>query len=51
MEPVKYRIHRKTGRVYFQLTWLGITKSVLVNRVIALAFLPNPKNLSSKVLK
>lgn len=45
MEPVKYRIHRKTGRVYFQLTWLGITKSVLVNRVIALAFLPNPKNL------
>lgn len=44
-QKVSYRIHKKTGRVYFQLSWLGFTKSVLVNRVIALAFLPNPLGL------
>lgn len=43
--PIKYRIHKATGRVYFNLSWMGIKKSVLVNRVIALAFLPNPLNL------
>lgn len=43
--PVRYRTHKKSGRVYFNLTWKGITKSVLVNRVIALKFLPNPLNL------
>lgn len=37
--------HAKTGRVYFNLTFAGITKSVLVNRVVALRFLPNPLNL------
>ncbi|MER9176235.1 hypothetical protein NKH72_21905 [Mesorhizobium sp. M0955] len=42
---IKYRTHKKSGRVYFNLTWKGITKSVLVNRVIALRFLPNPLNL------
>lgn len=42
---IKPRIHRKTGRVFFDLTFLGIKKSVLLNRVIALAFLPNPLNL------
>lgn len=42
---VTYQTHNATGRVYFNLTWLGFTKSVLVNRVIALAFLPNPNNL------
>lgn len=42
---VKYQTHKPTGRVYFQLTWKGTTKSVLVNRVIALKFLPNPLNL------
>lgn len=42
---VKYRVHKKSGRVYFNLTWQGKTKSVLVNRVIALRFLPNPDNL------
>lgn len=42
---VKPQIHKKSGRVYFNMTWLGITKSVLVNRVIAWAFLPNPQNL------
>lgn len=45
VRTVSYQIHKKTGRVYFNLTWLGITKSVLVNRVIALAFLPNPLDL------
>lgn len=42
---VKPRVHRKSGRVYFNMTWLGVTKSVLVNRVMAWAFLPNPLNL------
>jgi hypothetical protein len=42
---VKVQIHKPTGRVYFNLTWLGFTKSVLVNRVVAWAFLPNPENL------
>lgn len=42
---VKVRVHKATGRVYFNMTWMGFTKSVLVNRVIALRFLPNPLNL------
>ena len=42
---VKYQIHKKSGRVYFNMTWKGVTKSVLVNRVVALRFLPNPLNL------
>lgn len=42
---VKTSIHRKTGRVYFNLEWAGFRKSVLVNRVIGLAFLPNPDGL------
>lgn len=42
---IKQRTHKATGRVYFNLTFKGVTKSVLVNRVIALAFLPNPLNL------
>lgn len=37
--------HAKTGRVYFNMTFEGVTKSVLVNRFIALAFLPNPDGL------
>jgi hypothetical protein len=45
VRSVKYTTHKKSGRVFFNMTWLGITKSVLVNRVIALAFLPNPDNL------
>jgi len=43
--PVKVQIHKATGRVYFNMTWRGITKSVLVNRVVALRFLPNPLEL------
>lgn len=45
VESIKPRIHKKSGRVYFQMTFLGICKSVLVNRVMAWAFLPNPQNL------
>lgn len=41
---VAYRTHPKSGRVYFNLAWRGFTKSVLVNRVVALRFLPNPMN-------
>lgn len=44
-EEVGHRVHTKTGRVYFTLTYMGLTKSVLVNRVIALAFIPNPLKL------
>lgn len=42
---VKPQIHKPTGRVYFNMTWLGHTKSVLVNRVVALRFLNNINNL------
>lgn len=42
---VLQQTHKKTGRVYFNMTWMGFRKSVLVNRVIALRFLPNPDRL------
>lgn len=42
---VAQQIHKPTGRVYFNMTWRGFTKAVLVNRVIALRYLPNPLNL------
>lgn len=42
---VAYRTHPKSGRVYFNLSFRGFTKSVLVNRVVALRFLPNPLKL------
>lgn len=41
---VKPSTHKPTGRVYFTCTFDGISKSVLVNRVVALALLPNPHN-------
>lgn len=44
-KEIPFSTHKPTGRVYFTLTFEGITKSVLVNRVLALAFLPNPQNL------
>lgn len=44
-EPIKFRVHKATGRVYANMTWMGFTKSILLNRVIALRFLPNPLNL------
>lgn len=42
-KPIKMTTHVKTQRIYFTLTFEGESKSVLTNRVIALAFLPNPK--------
>lgn len=42
---VKPQTHKKSGRVYFNMTFGGYTKSVLCNRVVALRFLPNPNNL------
>lgn len=44
-DTVKVRVHKKSGRVYFNMSWMGLTKSVLVNRVVALRFLKNPNNL------
>lgn len=44
-KPIVYTTHRATDRVYFNMTWRGYTKSVLVNRVVAWAFHPNPDNL------
>lgn len=38
-----YSTHRPTGRVYFQLVFEGVTKSVLVNRVVGLALIENPE--------
>lgn len=43
--PVKYQTHKNTGRVYFNVVWRGIKKSVLVNRVVCIRFHPNPNNL------
>lgn len=42
---VVQQTHKASGRVYFNMTWRGFTKAVLVNRVIALRYLPNPLNL------
>jgi hypothetical protein len=44
-KEIKFSTHKKSGRIYFTLTFEGISKSVLVNRVLGLAFLPNPLNL------
>jgi hypothetical protein len=37
-------VHKRSGRVYFNMTYEGVTKSVLINRMVALRFLPNPEN-------
>ncbi|QNG62626.1 HNH homing endonuclease [Rhizobium phage B1VFA] len=42
---VAQQIHKKSGRVFFNMTYVGYTKSILVNRVVALRYLPNPENL------
>ena len=42
---VQVQVHKPSGRVYFNMSWRGFTKSVLVNRVVALRFLPNPDRL------
>lgn len=44
LQEIPLQTHKKSGRVYFNLTFEEKTKSVLVNRVLALAFLPNPNN-------
>ena len=41
-KKLKSRVHKKSGRVYLNITFMGKTKSVLVNRVVALKYLPNP---------
>ena len=42
---IKVRTHKKSGRIYANITWRGFTKSVLINRVVALRYHPNPLNL------
>lgn len=42
---VAQQVHKKSGRVYFNATWRGHTKSVLVNRIVAWRFHKNPDNL------
>jgi hypothetical protein len=42
---IKVQTHRRTGRAYFNMTWRGETKSVLINRIIAIRFHKNPKHL------
>lgn len=43
--PVVPCTHKRTGRVYFTMTYKGVTKSVLLNRIVALACIPNPYGL------
>jgi len=42
---VVQQVHKKSGRVYFNVSFMGVRKSVLTNRVVALRFYPNPNNL------
>lgn len=42
---ITQQTHKKSGRVYFNVTWRGHTKSVLTNRVVALRFHKNPLNM------
>jgi hypothetical protein len=44
LKEIPLQTHKKTGRVYFNLTFENITKSMLVNRALALVYLPNPNN-------
>lgn len=44
-KQVAVQVHKKSGRVYFNCTWMGFTKSILVNRIVAWVFHPNPDNL------
>jgi hypothetical protein len=45
LKEIPLQTHKKTGRVFFNLTFRGVTKSMLVNRALALVYLPNPENL------
>ncbi|MBD9511550.1 HNH endonuclease [Ensifer sp. ENS10] len=42
---VTQQVQKKSGRVYFNMTFMGHTKSILTNRVVAWRFHPNPLNL------
>jgi hypothetical protein len=42
---IPLQTHKKTGRVYFNFTFEGVTKSILINRAVGLKYLPNPLNL------
>ena len=42
---ITVQTHKKSGRVYFNMKFRGISKSVLLNRVVALRYHPNPLNL------
>lgn len=44
-KEVVVQVHKKSGRVYFNMSYMGFTKSILVNRIVAWAFYPNPANL------
>jgi hypothetical protein len=44
LQEIPLQTHKKTGRVYFNLTFESKTKSMLVNRALALVYLPNPNN-------
>jgi hypothetical protein len=41
---VRPSVHKPSGRVYFNMTFEGVTKSVLVNRIVAWQYHPNPEN-------
>jgi hypothetical protein len=45
LKKIPLQTHKKTGRVYFNFTFEGITKSILINRAVGLVYLPNPLNL------
>lgn len=44
LQEIPLQTHKRTGRVYFNLTFENKTKSMLVNRALALVYLPNPHN-------
>ncbi|PZR92031.1 MAG: hypothetical protein DI537_14490 [Stutzerimonas stutzeri] len=42
---VAVQVQKRSGRAFFNMTWRGVTKSVLVNRIVAWRFHPNPLKL------
>lgn len=44
-KEIPLQTHKPTGRVYFNLTFERVTKSMLINRAVGLVYLPNPLNL------
>lgn len=43
--PQVMTTHERTGRVFFNMRFQGVMKSVLLNRVVGLVHIPNPDNL------